>query len=75
MAHFSMKMLIFHCFYKVLTTRARAVRSLVFLAFLMTFAAECANVRADGPDYCESFDMESLGRTVAGWRGAGRVHK
>ena len=33
------------------------MRTLVFLAFSMTFTAECANVRADGPDYCESLDM------------------
>ena len=35
---------------------------LVSLAFLMIFAAECANVRADGPEYRESLDM----RTVVG---------
>ena len=30
---------------------------LVFLAFLMIFAAECANVHADSEYYCESPDM------------------
>ena len=32
----------------------------VFLAFLMMFAAECANVHADTEDYCESLDMSYL---------------
>ena len=57
-----MKMLVFHCFYKVLVIPPRNNYNACFDCVLMTFAAECANVRADGPEYRESLDMR---RTAA----------
>jgi hypothetical protein len=56
-AHFSMKMLISHCFYKVLTIPPRNSANACFPCVLMIFDGECANVHADTEDYCESLDM------------------
>ena len=47
------------------------MRTLVFLVFLMTFAAECANVHADSEYYCESPDMGLSGHCVCVCVGGG----
>ena len=52
-----MKMLISIVFIRVQLRPQVAIGLLDFLVFLMLFAAECANVHADGEYYCESLDM------------------
>ena len=52
-AHFSMEMLIFHCFYKVLATPSGSSQNARFISFS---GAQCAVLRADQPEYRESLD-------------------
>ena len=52
-----MKMLIFHCFYKVLAPPAGGARTFVFLVFLMIFYGECAVLHADSEYYGASIDI------------------